>query len=58
MSITDYIKANHPSKASFARSQGINPQEVTKWINKGYIVLDGTIYSPRRKVIDKLQEQK
>jgi len=58
MKLNDYIKANHPSKAAFARSQGIGPTLLTKWINKGYIVLDGTIYSPRRKVIDKLQEQK
>jgi len=46
--LTDYIKANYPSKAAFGRSQGITRQQVNVWINNGYIVLDGTIYGPIR----------
>jgi len=49
--ISTYISSNYPSKAEFARSQGITPQLLTKWINKNFIVVGTTIYSPRREVI-------
>ena len=50
MKIADYISANFASIAEFARSNEVNPQQVTKWINAEWIVVDGTIYSPKRKV--------
>lgn len=50
--LTQYIDCHHNSnKADFARSQGVNPQQVTRWVNKGFIVLDNTLYSPLREII-------
>lgn len=48
MKLTDYISKHYPSKASYARAQGITRQQVNVWVNNGYIVLDGTIYGPIR----------
>lgn len=52
-SISQHIAANYLSIADFARIHGVYPQSVTKWINKGYIVVDGALYSPRRKLCDR-----
>ncbi|GLW38490.1 5-methyltetrahydropteroyltriglutamate--homocysteine methyltransferase [Pectobacterium odoriferum] len=38
------------NQAEFARSIGVKPPQITQWINKGFIVVDGTLYSPRRKI--------
>ena len=56
MLLTDYIKQHHNgNKAAFARSQStpekeVFPQAVTKWINAKWIVVDGQLYSPKRKI--------
>ncbi|MDF8594130.1 hypothetical protein OU564_20145, partial [Escherichia coli] len=34
----------------FARLTGVQPAQVTQWINKGFIVVNHTLYSPRRKL--------
>lgn len=49
MSLPDYIQ-NHcgGNQAAFARAQDVKPQQVTQWIEKGFIVVDGVLYSPRR----------
>lgn len=52
MSITDYIAANFGgNKSAFARWIGVNPQQVTKWVNDGWIVVGDMLYSPRRHVV-------
>lgn len=51
MKLTDYIKAHHNNnQAAFAKSQGVSPQQVTKWLNMGCVVVNGTLYSPRREL--------
>ncbi|MEB6856429.1 hypothetical protein NA898_03295 [Proteus cibi] len=36
------------NKSAFAKSMGVTPQQVTKWVNDDWIIVDGTLYSPRR----------
>jgi DNA-binding transcriptional regulator YdaS (Cro superfamily) len=48
-SLMNYIKENfNGNQAAFAKAQGVQPPQVTQWINKGFIVIDGRLYSPRR----------
>lgn len=52
MKIKEYITTSHNgNQAKFAKSQGTTPQQVTQWINKGFIVVNGVLYSPRRELI-------
>lgn len=47
--LLDHIKTHHSgNQAAFAAAQGVKPQQVTQWINKGFIVVNGELYSPRR----------
>lgn len=49
MILLNYIKKEHGgNQAAFALSEGVKPPQVTQWINKGFIVVDGVLYSPRR----------
>lgn len=49
--LMDYIANKHQGKqAAFGRAQGVLPQQVTKWLDMGCIVVDGKLYSPRRDV--------
>nr|WP_071529128.1 hypothetical protein [Escherichia coli] len=51
MPLIEYInKFYRGNQASFARLTGVQPAQVTQWINKGFIVVNHTLYSPRRKV--------
>lgn len=51
MSLIEYInKFYRGNQASFARLTGVQPAQVTQWINKGFIVVNHTLYSPRRKL--------
>ena len=45
-----HIKRNFKFKADFARSEGVKPQQITKWLNIKCIVVKGVLYSPRRKL--------
>ncbi|EBI4501204.1 hypothetical protein DLE29_25940, partial [Salmonella enterica] len=36
------------NKSAFAKSMSVTPQQVTKWVNDDWIIVDGTLYSPRR----------
>lgn len=36
------------NKSAFAKSMNVTPQQVTKWVNDEWIIIDGTLYSPRR----------
>ncbi|HHR6028032.1 TPA: hypothetical protein ACS70J_000251 [Providencia alcalifaciens] len=51
MTLIEYIgKYYSGSQAAFAASCGVKPQQVTQWINKGFIVVEGALYSPRREL--------
>ncbi|HCF7883749.1 TPA: hypothetical protein NIU34_000917 [Klebsiella oxytoca] len=51
MTIEDYISLYFQgNKSAFARHMGVNPQQVTKWVNDGWIAKNHTLYSPRRTV--------
>jgi hypothetical protein len=51
MRLGEYIERHHSgSQADFARACGVKPQQVTKWIAMGCIVVDGKLYSPRRDI--------
>lgn len=51
MTLIDYIaKYYNGNQASFARLTGVQPAQVTQWIHKGFIVVEHTLYSPRRKL--------
>lgn len=50
MPLKEYIDKNYSSQADFALACRVLPQQVTKWISMGCIVLNGKIYSPRRDV--------
>lgn len=46
-----YIDFYHNgSQADFARHMGVTPQQVTKWINGGWVVVNHELFSPRRSV--------
>jgi transposase-like protein len=50
MNLDTYISSNYPSQAAFAREVGVSPAQVTQWINRGFIVINGELYSPRREL--------
>ncbi|HBE9079103.1 hypothetical protein ABQ313_21070 [Serratia fonticola] len=37
------------NRSAFARHMGATPQQVTKWINGEWIVINHHLYSPRRE---------
>lgn len=46
-----YIKTHYAgSQRQFAQALDVKPQQVTKWLNMGCIVVDHTLYSPRRDI--------
>jgi len=51
MELNDFINKYHSgNKAAFAEANGVLPQQVTQWVNKGFIVVGGILYSPRREL--------
>lgn len=52
MPLLQYIATHfNGSQVDFARHAGVARQQVTQWIDKGFIVVDGILYSPRRSVL-------
>jgi hypothetical protein len=52
MTLTEHIQKQYGgNQAAFAQSQNVKPQQITQWIAKGFIVVDGVLYSPRRELI-------
>jgi hypothetical protein len=48
-SLAQWIKDNHGNnQRAFATAQGVEPPQVTQWLKKGFIVVDGQLYSLRR----------
>lgn len=55
-SLADYIAENFDgNQRAFAAAQGVKPQQVTQWINKGFVVAGDVLYSARRELINKEQ---
>lgn len=51
MTIDEYVVYYfNGNKSAFARHMEVNPQQVTKWVNDGWVVDNHTLYSPRRSV--------
>lgn len=49
--LSDYIDFYHNGNQSdFARHMGVNRQQVTKWLNGGWVVINHQLYSPQRDV--------
>lgn len=55
ITLIEYIKRNfNDSQVDFAVAQDVAKQQVTQWINKGFIVVDDVLYSSRRELKRKL----
>ncbi|CNL10828.1 Uncharacterised protein [Yersinia frederiksenii] len=51
MPLTEYIDIYFcGNQADFARHINVKPPQITQWINKGFIVVSGVLYSPRRVI--------
>lgn len=51
LDLIDYIQKHYSgNQAAFGRAHGVKPQQVTKWLDMGCVVLDGVLYSPRREL--------
>lgn len=51
LKLIDYICVNYEgSQRAFAAAHGVQPPQVTQWIQKEFIVVDGQLYSPRREL--------
>ncbi|EAR62574.1 5-methyltetrahydropteroyltriglutamate--homocysteine methyltransferase [Oceanospirillum sp. MED92] len=38
------------NRSEFAKANGVVRQQVTKWLNNGFYVVDHKLYSPRRNL--------
>ena len=55
--LSEYIdKEFGGNQAAFARAQDVKRPQVTQWINKDFIVVDGALYSHRRDLNNKLAD--
>lgn len=48
MKLEEFIKNHYDSQADFARVQGVTRQQVTKWLNADFRVINGRLFSYRR----------
>lgn len=54
MPIKDYIDENFEgNQSAFARFLGVQRAQITQWINGGFLVINGAIYSKRRDLPEK-----
>lgn len=52
-SLAEYIDRYFDgNQRSFARAQGVQPPQVTQWLDKDFIVIDHVMYSKRRELSD------
>ncbi|WP_239670867.1 hypothetical protein [Vibrio variabilis] len=55
MKLEQFIERHFEGNQSwFARHMDVERQAVTKWINGGWIVVGGRLYSPKREVQKKI----
>lgn len=51
MPLIEYINQYYGGvQAAFASAAGVKPQQVTQWLDGGFIVVNHTLYSPRREL--------
>lgn len=51
ISLEQHITENYDgNKAEFARANDVIPQQVTRWIKQDWLVIDNTLYSPKREL--------
>ncbi len=49
MTLFEHIEKHYGgNQAAFAREAGVKPPQVTQWLDKKFIVVNGVLYSPRR----------
>ncbi|MEL0637629.1 hypothetical protein V6259_12750 [Marinomonas sp. TI.3.20] len=49
--LREYIDEEfYGSNRDFAAAQGVQPPQVTQWLNKDFIVVNESLYSPRREL--------
>lgn len=49
--LREYINREHGgSQVRFAEANGVRKAQITQWINKKFIVVDGVLHSPRREL--------
>ena len=51
MKIKDYCKQEKITLAQFAVIMKVDPQQVTKWINKDWFIYDGWLSIPKRPIL-------
>ena len=50
MNLQQHIKKEYGgNQAAFARKMGVNPQQVTRWLNYGCIWFEGAVYKKQSK---------
>jgi len=51
LSLTEYIDKYHNGRQiQFAKANGVEKSQVTQWVKKNFIVINGELYSIRRKL--------
>jgi DNA-binding transcriptional regulator YdaS (Cro superfamily) len=51
IALNDYITNHYAGKRiAMAADVGVEPSQVTQWLKRKYIVVDGMLYSSRRRV--------
>ena len=49
--LKQYIKDNHKGNGSdFAKAHGVASTQANDWRRRGFMLIDGVIYSPRRRI--------
>ncbi len=52
MKLKQHIEKEHGgNQAAFARSIGVNPQQVTRWLNYNCIWFEGAVYKKQSKAV-------
>lgn len=51
MALLEYINTAYGgNQTAFATAQNVQRPQVTQWLKKNFIVIDGVLYSPRREL--------
>lgn len=51
MTLTTYINKHYGGlQKDMAADLDVSPSQVSRWISKDYIIIDGVMYSPRRSL--------
>lgn len=50
MLLKDYIKKHYATQAEFSKDNDLLPQQVTKYIRRNMVVVNGMLYTPVRPI--------